>query len=156
MRSPETLSLDVPPNGDPTLVAPPGIRRKNRSSIDNSLLTQHCLTRGCRERIADLEIITLATPPAARLAIHSPWVNESRTEEDAKRWTQAGLGGPENAPGRRIRLTGGFDPEVSPLYIKIDLWQPGNQVHIICRLGHDNALTPAVLQSAARRASVRT
>lgn len=156
LRPPEVLSVNVPTQGDGATVSVRSLRSKNRASVGASLLKLHCRSRGCHERIADLEISTDRSDrgPTLRLAIHAPWVNESTTESDAAILAQIGRQPAGLGSVRRLRLTGAFDPEVSPVSMEFDHWRPGSHVEIVCRHGHVSEITPSALHAAARRASV--
>jgi hypothetical protein len=115
-------------------------RTRNRATVASSLLTLHCRSRGCRERIADLELDTSRSDrgPTVLLAVHAPWIREPAPADVLT----------------RIRLTGAFDPETSPVYVEFTHWRPGSRVEIVCRQGHESAIGIGALCAAARRANV--
>ncbi len=145
LRPPTVIAYAADASGSPLGAVPempPPVsvaeqKRRNRWTIPASLLSLHCRGRGCRERIADLELDLSRTPPVFRLAIHAPW-----------------LGEPASAPEviDRFRLTGAFDPETSPVYCEFVHWKPGSRVEIVCRHGHESVLDVGTLTAAVRRA----
>lgn len=145
LRPPQGIAYQVDASGSPLgavpeMPSPVSVaeqQRRNRRTVPASLVTLYCRTRGCRERIAELELDQSRTTPVFRLAIHAPW-----------------LGEPASAPEvvDRFRLTGAFDPETSPVYVEFVHWKPGSRVEIVCCRGHESALDVGALTAAIRRA----
>lgn len=103
-----------------------------RAARVNVLLRVPCSTRGCREHIGVVELVSVS-PPSMRVVVRAPG-----RAEPAPQGVHA-----------RIRMLGRIRPSEDAWGFPIDIWPDGSVLEIGCRLGHDFSVISK--QDIARR-----